>query len=212
MKILIAEDDPVSRVLVEQLLRKWGFDVMTASSGVGAWQVFEGGHAPPIAIFDWLMPEMDGLELCRKLRATPRTPATYIILLTIRGSQVDIVQGFEAGADDYITKPFDSEELRARVQVAARIVNLQWRLADRVRELEETLARVKQLQGLLPICSYCKKIRNDSNYWQQVESYISEHSQAYFTHGVCPDCYEKVVKQHLEQLGPLGSERIKSFG
>ena len=106
----------------------------------------------------------------------------------------------QAGADDYITKPFDRDELRARLEVGRRIVELQRSLARRVQQLEEALARVKQLQGLLPICSYCKKIRDDRNYWQQLESYLSDHSEAQFSHGICPDCYEKIVKPDLECL------------
>ena len=92
------------------------------------------------------------------------------------------------------------EELRARVQVGERVVELQRRLAERVRELEAALADVKHLSGLLPICAYCKKIRNDQNYWQQVESYVAEHSEAQFSHGICPGCYETVVKTELSHL------------
>jgi sigma-B regulation protein RsbU (phosphoserine phosphatase) len=130
----------------------------------------------------------------------PSSTPPYLILLTAKGGREDLVTGLEAGANDYVTKPFNREELRARVQVGVRMVELQQSLADRVKALEEALARVKQLQGLLPICSYCKKIRDDQNYWQQVESYIAEHSQAQFSHSICPDCYEKLVKPELDQL------------
>jgi response regulator RpfG family c-di-GMP phosphodiesterase len=113
--------------------------------------------------------------------------------------QEDLVTGLDAGADDYITKPFDFEELRARVRVGVRMVRLQQSLAARVSQLEEALANVRVLQGLLPICLYCKKIRDDQNYWQQVDKYIGDHSQARFSHGVCPDCYERVVKPEIGQ-------------
>jgi DNA-binding response OmpR family regulator len=115
-----------------------------------------------------------------------------------------VVAGLQAGGDDYVTKPFDREELHARVKVGLRILQLQMNLADRVRELEEALASVKQLQGLLPICSYCKKIRDDQNYWQQVEGYISEHSGAVFSHGICPECYDKFVRPELKKLNKTG--------
>ena len=106
--------------------------------------------------------------------------------------------GLDAGADDYLAKPFDRNELRARVQVGVRVVELQRHLAEHIKELETALSQVKQLQGILPICSYCKKIRDDQNYWQRVESYISDHSEAEFSHSICPSCYEDVVKPELE--------------
>jgi phosphoserine phosphatase RsbU/P len=200
MKVLIAEDDTVSRRLLETTLMRWGYEVVVASDGVEAWEALQGDDAPSLAILDWMMPGMDGLEVCRRIRKMPSSTPPYLILLTAKGGREDLVTGLEAGANDYVTKPFNREELRARVQVGVRMVELQQSLADRVKALEEALARVKQLQGLLPICSYCKKIRDDQNYWQQVESYIAEHSQAQFSHSICPDCYEKLVKPELDQL------------
>jgi sigma-B regulation protein RsbU (phosphoserine phosphatase) len=200
MKVLIAEDDTVSRRLLEATLMRWGYEVVVASDGVEAWEALQGDDAPSLAILDWMMPGMDGLEVCRRIRKMPSSTPPYLILLTAKGGREDLVTGLEAGANDYVTKPFNREELRARVQVGVRMVELQQSLADRVKALEEALARVKQLQGLLPICSYCKKIRDDQNYWQQVESYIAEHSQAQFSHSICPDCYEKLVKPELDQL------------
>jgi phosphoserine phosphatase RsbU/P len=200
MKVLIAEDNTVSRRLLETTLMRWGYEVVVASDGVEAWEALQGDDAPSLAILDWMMPGMDGLEVCRRIRKMPSSTPPYLILLTAKGGREDLVTGLEAGANDYVTKPFNREELRARVQVGVRMVELQQSLADRVKALEEALARVKQLQGLLPICSYCKKIRDDQNYWQQVESYIAEHSQAQFSHSICPDCYEKLVKPELDQL------------
>ena len=192
MKVLIAEDDPVSRRLLQAALIKWGYEVTVTSNGKEAWQTLQATDAPSLLILDWLMPEMDGVEICREVRQLPALKSAYIILLTSRGSKEDIVKGLEAGADDYVTKPFDHAELRARVQVGSRVVQLQSALAERVNELEEAIASVKTLQGLLPICCYCKKIRDDGNYWHRVESYISGHANVRFSHGICPDCNEKL--------------------
>lgn len=200
MHILIAEDDPVSRRLLESSLVSWGYQVLTASNGIEAWHMLQRSSEPSMAILDWMMPHMDGLEVCRKIRATPHLKHMYILLLTAKSLREHVVAGLQAGADDYVTKPFDRAELRARVQVGARIVILQRQLTNRIRELEEALSQVKQLQGLLPICSYCKKIRDDQNYWQQVEEYISKHSRAQFSHSICPDCYLHHIKPKLDKL------------
>jgi len=200
MKILIAEDDPVSRRVLEATLSKWGYEVMSTSNGREAWEALAAPDAPRLAILDWMMPEMDGIEVCRRARGRTEAGPLHILLLTARGRKEDVIAGLQAGADDYVTKPFDHEELRARVQVGQRIVELQTMLASRVTELEEALARVRQLRGLLPICSYCKKVRDDRNYWQQVEQYVSTHSDVQFSHGICPDCYTRVVEPQLDRV------------
>ncbi|HEX8144728.1 MAG TPA: response regulator transcription factor [Pyrinomonadaceae bacterium] len=200
MRILIAEDDLETARLLKALLVKWGYEVTTTRDGAEAWETLQTEGAPPLVILDVMMPYLTGIELCRKFRETPACTSCYIILLTARTSKEDVVAGLAAGADDYITKPFDIQELRARVQVGVRIVELQESLAQRVRELEDALSQVKQLRGLLPICSYCKKIRDDQNYWQKVESYLGQHSDARISHSVCPDCYDDFVKPELEKL------------
>ncbi len=200
MRILVADDDAVSRHVVQKMLEDWGYSIRICADGAVAWDLLRRPDAPSLVLLDWVMPHMDGLEVCRKLRATPKPCPTYIILVTGKGQNTDIVTGLEAGADDYITKPFNREELRARIKVGVRVIELQQHLAERVCELETALARVKQLCGLLPMCAYCKKFRNDQNYWQQVESYVAEHSEAQFSHGICPDCYERVVKTELAHL------------
>ena len=200
MKILVAEDQSVSRHILAANLRKWGYQVTAVEDGTQAWEALQAEDAPQLVILDWLMPGMDGIEICRQIRRSPQTRPNYLILLTARRGQEDKIRGLQSGADDYITKPFNREELRARVQVGIRVLELQGALAQRVRELEEALSRVKALQGLLPICSYCKKIRNDRNYWQQVEAYISEHSEAIFSHGICPECYAHYVQPELDLL------------
>jgi phosphoserine phosphatase RsbU/P len=201
MRILIADDDAVSLLVLEELLARHGHEVAAVSDGTEAWQVLEGEDPPRLAVLDWLMEDMDGVEVCRRAREHPRLRDVYLILLTSRGDKEHILAGLQAGANDYVTKPFDRGELLARVRVGEQVVGLQAELVSRVRELEEALARVKQLQGLLPICSYCKCIRDDKHYWHQVEAYVKSRSEARFSHGICPGCWEKVVKPQLREEG-----------
>lgn len=207
--VLIAEDDPASRRLLQITLEKWGFEVEVCCDGQEAWQVLQRAEAPQLAILDWMMPGIDGLEICRRLRALPQQRVCYAILLTAKDQKQDLAEGLGSGADDYMVKPFDPRELKARLQVGIRLLSLQQTLAGRVSELEEALAQVKVLQGLLPICSYCKNIRDDNNYWQQIESYVSAHSEAQFSHSICPTCYERVVKPELESFQQLLREPLK---
>jgi phosphoserine phosphatase RsbU/P len=200
VRILIAEDDAVSRHLLEATLTKWGYEVISTTDGIQALDALSQPDAPSFAILDWMMPGLDGAEVCRRARTRGSDRLLYIILLTAKGRKEDIVQGLTSGADDYIIKPFDRSELKARISVGERILRLQAELAARVKELELALANVKLLQGLLPICCYCKKIRNDQNYWQQVDTYVADHSEAQFTHGICPECRDKIVKPELERL------------
>ncbi|NOY79639.1 MAG: response regulator transcription factor [Kiritimatiellaeota bacterium] len=205
MRILVADDDPVSRRLLEVWLQKWGCEVVQARDGAEAWAVLENPNSrPPIALLDWMMPEIDGVELCRRLRRREKeigvSVPVYVVLVTALVAKRQVAAGLDAGADDYMTKPCDPEELRARVEVARRFVKLETALAERVRELEEAAEHIRTLQGILPICMYCKRIRNDEQYWQQVESYISERTEALFSHSICPECYKKHVEPQLLEL------------
>jgi sigma-B regulation protein RsbU (phosphoserine phosphatase) len=198
--VLVAEDDRVTAEILSRTLRRWEFDVTVVANGAEAWEHLRAAAGPTLAILDWMMPELDGPEVCRRVRAELPLAHMYLMLLTARESRGDLVAGLTAGADDYVTKPFDAEELRARVQVGVRILTLQQTLAERVAELQAALSSVKQLRGLLPICSYCKRIRGDDQYWQQLEGYVSEHSDAQFSHGICPTCYA-VVSEELDRGG-----------
>jgi DNA-binding response OmpR family regulator len=180
MRILIADDERTSTLMLSRSLERWGFEVTVVADGTSAWDQIVSKDPPALAIIDWMMPGLDGIELCRRVRAAALETPVYLILLTSRNSRADLVAGLEAGADDYLTKPFDPDELRARIHVGQRTLAL--------------IANIKRLSGLLPICSYCKRIRSDQNYWEQVESYIAEHTDAQFSHGICPSCLEKAMK------------------
>jgi phosphoserine phosphatase RsbU/P len=200
MRLVVADDDPVTRRLLEGVLSKLGFQVVLAKDGIEALAILTGEDPPPLAILDWMMPGMTGIDVCRKLRHRASSGPTYVLIVTSREQTEDLVAALDAGADDYVTKPFQVEELKARVGVGLRVATLQRRLADRVTELEHALAHVTRLQGLLPICMYCKKIRNDQNYWTQVETYVSDHSGARFSHSICPDCRVKHIEPELERI------------
>jgi len=200
LHVLVADDEPVSRTVVGAMVKKAGYPVLFASDGEQAWQKLDSDNPPAIALLDWEMPGLKGPEVVQRIRSRQVQTPTYVILLTSRDSSADIVQGLRAGADDYVTKPANEDELIARVSVGARVVQLQAALADRVRSLEEALANVKALQTLLPMCAYCKSVRNDQNYWEKVETYFTQHSNVAFTHSYCPNCYERFVLPELEAL------------
>jgi sigma-B regulation protein RsbU (phosphoserine phosphatase) len=200
MRILIAEDDPTSRRILEINLIKWGHELVVTTNGAEAWAEFQKPDAPHLAILDIMMPELSGLDVCRNIRQMEHITSPYLIILTAKQEKEDVVAGIEAGANDYLTKPFHRDELRVRVGVGVQMIELQRSLRERVQELEDALAQVKQLQGILPICSYCKKIRDDENYWHQVDKYISKNTATSFSHSVCPDCYKTIWEPQLQQL------------
>jgi len=180
MNILIVDDDPTSRILLNATLKKLGHQVSVVSSAEEVLAAFERGPVP-LLISDMVMPGMNGLDLCRHIRSANRPQYTYIILLTSVTGKSGYLVGMNAGADDFLSKPFDEDMLAARLVAAERILNLQ--------------SQVKQLSGLLPICCVCKKVRDDKNYWQQVESFITKRTDAKFSHGYCPDCFHKVLRE-----------------
>lgn len=198
--VLLSDDDPVTLRLLQQTLQRAGHPVVVTTDGAQALAALSMPGAPLLAILDWMMPEIDGPRVCELVRNQERQQPCYLILLTSRTERQDVITGLNAGADDYIVKPFDAMELLARVQVGFRVIDLQVELAARVHDLEWALQQVKQLRGLIPICSYCKRIRNDQNFWLQVEEYVMAHADVQFSHGVCPQCYESQVQPQLHAL------------
>lgn len=147
--ILVAEDDPVSRELISTRLAKWGYNVVVTKDGTEAMTILRSPHPPSLAILDWMMPGMDGLEICRRVREAEKL--VYLILLTARGAKENVIEGLQAGADDYLIKPFDKDELNARILVGLRIMKLQETLADRIQELEEAASEIKLLKLQIPL-------------------------------------------------------------
>ncbi len=190
--ILIAEDHHVSRHLLERNLANWGFQAVTAEDGEAALEILEGDDPPPIALLDWMMPKLDGAQVCARIRERKDRPYIYLIMLTAKSQKEDVATGLEAGADDYVIKPFDADELRARLKVGERVVALERALAKKVGDLQTALDDVNKLKGLLPICMYCKSIRDDQDYWHQIEEYIHVQAGTDFSHGICPKCLAKM--------------------
>ena len=203
MRILIAEDDLTSRTVLVEVLKKQGHEVAAAVNGTEAWVALSQPNASALAILDWMMPEMDGLEVVRRIRALQTDRPPYLIILTAKGEKADIIAGLEAGANDYLSKPVDPGELRARIEVGRRMVAMQDALATKVDELRQALDHVKTLRGIVPICANCKKIRDDQGYWNQVEVYVRDHTEASFSHGICPDCIAKLYPELA--MGDAGS-------
>lgn len=201
MNVLLAEDSPHQRAVLEVLLESWGYGVVAVADGEEAWAALQKPDAPSLLLLDSVMPGIDGPELCRRLALHRALRPLHVILLTSLAEAEDIERGLEAGADDYVKKPYEERELRARLSAGRRSVLLQRELEARVRQLEEAATRIRQLEGILPICSYCRKIREEEQQrWQPIETYVSRRSKARFSHGICPDCYEQHVEPELRAL------------
>ena len=184
MRILIADDDPDARVLLRAGLEKLGHEVREAPDGLQAWALYREEDLR-ILILDWMMPGLDGPELCERIRALNRTPYTYILMLTSLEGRGRYLKAMRAGADDFINKPPDLEELQARLEVADRILALQ--------------AEVTTLESLLPICAYCRMIRDTEGRWHALSRYIADRTETEFSHAICPPCFRRHVDPMLGQ-------------
>ena len=165
MKVIISEDEPVSRRLLESFLRKWGYDVLVTCNGSEAWEIFQKPDAPNLVISDWMMPDMDGLELCRKIREMERSGYTYFILLTAKGRKEDVIQGFQAGADDFLVKPFDREELKYRIRIGERIIKLEQQILQ--------LATTDPLTGVLNRRAFMERMEEEIHRSRRTDSPLS---------------------------------------
>ncbi len=199
MRILVVEDDPVAQTILVHALNDLDHEVVLTQNGLDAWSHIETEDFD-VVVSDWMMPQLDGVDLCRRIRTLEDRPFTFIILLTSKDTTADLVEGIHAGADDFMTKPFNRDELQARLHAAQRVLNLERALAKKVADLEQALDEVKTLRGLLPICMYCCSIRHTDEAWERIEAYISEHSEVEFTHSICPTCYDDRVKPMLEEF------------
>lgn len=186
MKILAVEDDPVALTILEDALLMLGHEAITASNGVEAWDSLHKSGCR-IVVCDWSMPKLDGLGLCRRVRFQPGDYVYFILLTGAEATGKNRDSAMEAGVDDFLSKPVDVDELKMRLYVAERIL--------------QYTTQIQKLESLIPICSYCKNVRDDQRYWQRIENYIAERTGAGFSHSVCPDCYQTRVIPEFRAMG-----------
>lgn len=203
-RILIVDDVPDNIQVLHEALRD-DYDTYFATSGKEALGTFVTVH-PDLVLLDIMMPGIDGYEVCRTIKEDQATRDTPVIFVTALGQAHQETRGLEMGAVDYITKPFNPALVRLRVKNQLELKFQRDTLARRTEELERALAKVKTLTGLLPICGGCKKIRDDTGYWHQLEEYIRDHSEAEFTHSLCKSCAKDMYPDFYRVMFPEEGE------
>lgn len=197
MNILAVEDDPVAQLVLSSSLQSLGHRVVLAADGEAAWEAMMD-RSLRVVVSDWQLPKLDGLDLCRRIRRDREDYVSFILLTQQGATDANLEEAFVAGVDDFLTKPVSVRDLRLRLRVAERILGF--------------TSDLKTLESFLPICTYCKKVRNDDAYWTGIETYFRERAGTRFSHGCCPDCYEKVVKPQLRAFGVAEADMPKLDG
>jgi CheY-like chemotaxis protein len=173
MKLLIADDMGTHRTILSMSLKKLGHEFVAAEDGQQAWEMFQKQFFP-IVVTDWQMPRLDGIGLCRRIRQEPHEQYTYILVLTTLDGRMNYLEAIDAGADDFLVKPYEEDLLAARLLVGQRIGSL--------------MTKVKHFEGMLPMCPTCRKIRAEDDHWMRVEQYFAKYTKANIVHGSCPEC------------------------
>lgn len=191
IRILVVDDDPDILFATVRIIKKEGFDVIRAETGKQCIEEVEKNH-PDLILLDVELPDIQGTEVCAKLKSTSGLQKTYIMMVSGRKtSSDDQADGLDYGADGYVARPVSNRELVARVNSMVRLIRAERKIDSYILELEQAAKTIKVLSGIVPICMHCKQIRDDNGYWNQLEKYISEHSDAQFSHGICDACLEK---------------------
>jgi DNA-binding response OmpR family regulator len=197
-RILVTDDDPDLLLLYTQILGAGGYEVLEASSGAECLQAVRIHH-PDIVLLDVMLPDMTGFEVCRRIKAGRQSKDALVLLISgVHVSSESQAEGLDCGAEGYVTRSISNKELLARIGSLVRIKRAEDALREKEEEqkslisrLEQALAEIKTLEGFIPICASCKKIRDDKGYWNQLEAYLSKHTDAVFSHGLCPECLDK---------------------
>lgn len=195
-RVLVAEDDETARNALVRLLQRDGYDVVVASDGQAAIDILLAPNPPHIALLDWGMPRIDGIHVCWAVRSIPANPYTYIIMVTARDQSADALAAFAAGVDDFLGKPLDQLQLLARLRCGERVLGLEKRYAERLLDLKNAAAKMRKLTHLLPICTECRKVRDDSEYWQDIEAYRADPVSVASSQGICPACVTTLLRQN----------------
>ncbi|MFM8469983.1 MAG: PleD family two-component system response regulator [Limisphaerales bacterium] len=182
----MADDDPIIRQVLMNLLSKWGYGVVPTTNGAEAWEVLQHDTELRIGLFDWFMPEINGMELTRRIREANIAPF-YIVLCTARGGKDSLLDAFEAGVDDFVSKPFDKEVLQARLKVGARSVELQSYLISRISTAEGALQNISQLKNFIPLCSVCGRAKDLQDQWHKIELPFPTDTGETAFHTCCPE-------------------------
>ncbi|MBI5767945.1 MAG: response regulator transcription factor [Verrucomicrobia bacterium] len=186
MKVLAVEDDPVAQLVLESTLKSLGHEVVLAADGEAAWAALQD-PALRVVVCDWRLPKLDGLALCRRVREEREDYVCFILLTQHLATGENLDAAFAAGVDEFLTKPVDARELKLRLHVARRILTF--------------TTELRRLESFLPICAYCKRVRDDQAYWQEIENYVAARAGTRFSHSICPECYERVMVPQLKKLG-----------
>lgn len=191
VKILVVDDDPDVLFATTRAIKSAGYDVANASSCAECRELLTG-FRPDLLLLDVMLPDGNGRDLCREIKANPQTAHLFIILLSgVSTSSANQAKGLDDGADGYIARPISNMELKARVNAMVRIVTAERQRDEAIAKYRDALEKIRQLQGLVPICSHCKKIRNDKGFWNHIEEYIDAHLDVSLSHSICPDCAEE---------------------
>jgi sigma-B regulation protein RsbU (phosphoserine phosphatase) len=193
-RVLCVDDDPATQMVLSGIIEDAGWQPESALTATVARGVLAANPDIQVVLLDWMLPDGSGVDLCREFKAASGA-SLYVILVTVRGAPEDVETGLDAGADDYLVKPVSPVEVRARIRSGFRAADAQRQLAERLAQLELALKRVSNLESLLPLCMYCRRI-NSSDAWQSVEDYLWEHVDVRLSHGCCPDCLSK-LSSHL---------------
>ena len=191
IKILIVDDDPDMLFASTRIVESAGYEVLTAATAGQCMEIVKNNR-PDLILLDVVLPDADGQTLCSQIKMDPALKNIFVVLISgTKTDSAEQAEGLDFGADGYIARPITNRELLARVNAMVRILRAERERDRLIVQLEETLARVKKLSGLLPICAGCKKVRDDKGYWNQIETYLNEHSDAIMSHGICPECAKK---------------------